>query len=430
MNNKNIRYDAKYWYFLLLVLFLGSATIYTANGLESVGLQRGEGESILQNLIGKLIMFVFATFLMLKKKVQITKCYSNLLFILLIIWAGLQYIKFRTFSPYTIMRLMNIYFAFSIIELYGFRSAKYYEDVVYKLSFIGLILWVAYLLAPNLITEILELSPIKGDGLEQYTIFIWGNMELSDAAIVPRNCGFAWEPGRYGCIVAIAIFFNLMINGFKLKNKRLVVLTLSLLSSLSTTAYACLALLTLFYLYNTKIKYFFFMLPLVIAGFAYMFSLDFMGEKIKSLWITQDNLRNDLMSMMDYYGSIDQVFVPQRFYGLYLEALNIIHEPIIGNATAPMEYLHSLFGVNMSLSNGCLRIFANMGIVFGFLYYLYLYRGSKWLRNVFHYKGNLLFIILFVFINISYSFIFEPLYLAYVLIPYYRKRDYEKLVSC
>lgn len=160
------------------------------------------------------------------------------------------------------------------------------------------------------------------------------------------------------------------------------------------------------------------LLPIAIFLIIYLLSLEFMSDKIKSLWFS-DQRTYEWETALDYYRQQDGYLVPQRFEGMMYEVMNIMHDPILGNATSPDSYLYSLFQIHFSLSNGFLRIFANMGLFIGILYYILLYKASKGLAFLFKYKGSLAFMLVFILINISYSWIFEPLFLAMLIIGYY-----------
>lgn len=164
------------------------------------------------------------------------------------------------------------------------------------------------------------------------------------------------------------------------------------------------------------------MLPIFIIGFFCLIQLDFMGEKIQSLWLTEEHAI-EWERQLNYYITQDNVVVPQRFDGLFYEFLNILHDPLIGNASDETSYLTSLFGIKFSLSNGCLRIFANMGIVMGILYYILLYKSSVHFSRIYQFKGKLAWFFLFLLINISYSWIFEPVFLAIILLFLYHKPE-------
>lgn len=409
----------EYLFLFLVILFLGSATVFTDGSLESVKLAAGVG---IEALIGKAIMVLLSVLLISKKNIPIKKCFDSKIVIVLIIFGILQYIKYRTLSPYVLVRLFNLYFACLIIRVYNKKLIYLFETIVSKLALIGLILWFFLILMPPVMEFLLDLSPIKGAGLvDGGSWLVFGRGHQYE--IVIRNIGFAWEPGRFGSILVVAVFFNLIINKFKIKNNRhFWILTLAVLSTQSTTSYLGYIFCLVFMLYNKKSKYFIYLLPVAILATVGLMSLDFMGSKLNDLSIFNEEHQDEWNQQIDFYASQERTIVPQRFDALLMEGMNILHDPLIGNATDPSGYLYSIFGLQLSLSNGVLRIFANMGIFIGILYYILWVKSSIWMSRCYCYKGTLAFFVVLFMINVSYSWIFEPIFLAFVLYPYIVKK--------
>ena len=414
-----LRYDKRhfeisqtdYIFFFLVIIYLGSAMLLTRNSLEALG------GTDLVSVTGKLFMVVFGIYVFYKHNYKFSSAMPWAVVFILAIWALLQFLKYQTLSVYPMVRFMNLFFAVIIIKVYGLKIVYLFENVVGKLALISLIGWGLTLLIPNVMLELASLSPFEPYGLVQNgSFFVFG---ISDSIeVLRRNLGFAWEPGRFGSILSVGLFFNLIANDFRIRrNKNFWYIVGAILSTQSTTAYVTLMLVIAFYLYNKRRSMFIKLMPLVAVLFVLIIQVDFVGDKIQSLWLTDEH-SYDWQKQLDYFYTQDIVVVPQRFDGLFYELLNILHDPVIGNASDEEAYLYSLFGIRFSLSNGCLRIFANMGIFIGFLYYVYLYRSSKLLSVIFKYRGKIFWLVLFVMINISYSWVFEPVFL-----PLYYKRN-------
>ena len=376
------------------------------------------GSTGLDAFLGKGIMLVLSFFVVRSHNIRIKDLFPIQIILLLLIWAILQIIKYQAFSPYVLMRFMNLYFAVLLMKTYGEKLPYAIVDIVTKLSIISLVGWFFLLVARPVLEYISEMSFIPPHGTIKGNLFLIYGLSSDE-----RNCGFAWEPGRYACILVTAIFFDLLIRGFRLKrDKNVIILLLALASTMSTTGVIVLLFVMLLYIYNKKPKYIIGMLPFYIVGFVFVMNQDFMYDKILNLMLTEDH-NIEWENAMSYYATLgdDYILVPQRFDGLLYEFLNIVNDPLIGNATDTYSYLYSLFGIKFSLSNGVLRVFANMGIFIGLLYYRELYKASKLMSEEYNYKGALGFFIFFVLINFSYSWCFEPLYLAFVFKPYINK---------
>jgi len=408
---------AEYVFYFLVIIFLGSAMVLTRNSLEAFG-----GFDI-TTIAGKIFMFVFAIHLFYKYGNNFRTSIPWNIVAVLFIWALLQFIKYNFFSSYALMRLMNLFFAVVIIKVYGTKNIYLFEYVVSKLAVISLIGWGLVLLMPDVMLGLASLSPFEQYGLVQNgSFFVFGI--ANSAEIVRRNLGFAWEPGRFGSILCVGLFFNLIAYKFKIKgNKNFWYILLAILSSQSTTAYMSMIFVLCVYLYNKRRDVFLKLLPIFIILFLILASLEFMGEKIQSLWLTEEHAL-EWEKQLDYYSTQDGELVPQRFDGLLYEFMNILHDPLIGNASDQISYLYSIFQIKFSLCNGCLRIFANMGIIMGILYYIMLYKSSVYLKSIFQYKGTWAWLILFILINISYSWIFEPVFLGVILLYMYDKSTF------
>lgn len=401
----------EYYFLFLCVIFLGSATIYTKNSLESFA---SGSEGFLPILIGKSFMILYAIIILQKRKISLKKIFPPILILSLIFFGILQYLKYKIISPFVVMRFMNIFFTSVIILVYKKNLFPYLDRILTILSKISIFGWILVLIARPLVALIAELSPIESAGLVDGNSFVVFGM--SDSI---RNIGFAWEAGRFGSIMATGILINLIINQFKIRNNNHLAWQIAaLLSSMSTTAFLAFIFIIFAYLYNKNSSSYFLIGPIVLIGIFALMQLDFMYDKIKDLWISKERM-NQVSSVMAYYASIDSGYVPQRFEGAFFELQNIIHDPILGNAYNPQGYLYHLYGVRLTLSNGFLRIFANFGVLLGVVYYYYIFKGSKYLSEIYNYKGKWMFALFFIVINVSYSWIFEPLYLAFFWGPLY-----------
>lgn len=409
-----------YFFVFLSVIFIGSGTLITMGSLDNFGV--GSGHANYEPLIGKAIMLLYSFIILAGHNQKPYNMVERNIIIVVIIWGFLQAFKYRLFPTAVVTRFMNIYFTMVLFTCYGKSLLTILEDVFYKLAVIGFILWVISLIIPSVMQGLCNFSPIKGGGMvEGGSILVFAPNYLDWDPY--RNFGFAWEPGRFGAIMTFGLFINLVLYNFTLKNNRhFKWFVAAIVSSLSTTAFSVLLFVLYVYYINQPSKYRIMAFPIFIVGFVLMMSLDFMFAKMQDLSIFNEDHMIEWENGLDYYAEKDGFYTPQRFESLMLEGLNILHDPIIGNAGSPYEYLQSVFGPKFSLSNGVLRIFAQMGIPLGMLYYYLCFQGSKWLSELFKYKGKYAFILLFMLINFSYSFIFEPVFLSLLFYPYLNKR--------
>lgn len=415
-------FTLEYFFALLLLLFLGQGTAYTHGGLDSFALSNME--NIILSLTGKAFMIILGFILIARYKINLFHWFNCSVTVCVVIWGALQAIKYNSIPVAAVSRLISLFFVIIIINVYKRNLCDYIEHVSVRMTIVGLLLWCGLVFMPNLINGIGKFSPIVADGMVEYSFGIWGTPSIVEQAI-PRNCGFAWEPGRYGAILSFVLLINLYRTRFKLiNNLNFWIIILGIASTLSTTAFGCVGAIAMIYLANKNANIRILILPALILGGFYVWQLDFVGTKIKDLWSSDYIYRQ-----IEYYSKTGQTFTPQRFDAIMFEAYNIVHDPIIGNAGDQLGYLMKLFGANMSLSNGVLRIFANMGVFIGIWYYIQLYKGSKSLMAWYSSRGAWGFFIVFVLMNFSYAFIFDPIFLSIILYPYFEKRKLIKYVK-
>ncbi len=101
-----------------------------------------------------------------------------------------------------------------------------------------------------------------------------------------RNCGFMWEPGAYSLILVFMIVYRLFCNNMKIDLK-VIFLVICILTTFSTSAYLALFAILFIFLYKNQDLYkrYKAIMPiislfLIIGGYAFYSSAEFMSEKI------------------------------------------------------------------------------------------------------------------------------------------------------
>lgn len=382
-----------------------------------------------QNTINKLSFFlglILTLIFILKNKVN----FFNLKFLTFIgvslLWCFLQYFKYGSLDPsYLFFYYYQIIIAYSLVFVLGLKIFSLYEYFVVRFSFICIIAWAINLLAPYIVDFFISpISLTPSYGITKYNIGVLSilNIKELDPSFKFRNPLFGWEPGMGASFVSVAIMFNLIINKFRLKgNKGIVILFIALLSTMSTTGYiAILCVIIPFYMLNIrKRKYY----PLMILGFVviafYMMSLDFMYSKINSLFSTEEtraSVENSILWRSKTNGH-EYLYCPQRFDGLFFQYLNVTNDPILGyGLNDDNSYCVKSIYDGLSISEGNLLVIAKFGLVFALLIYIYYIRTSKYLLcKLFRVKGWFLYFVMFFILSFSYSFIEIPLFLSFML---------------
>ena len=408
------RPDYKNLFMYIALLYLGGATIYTRYEMTFPHYTIGGG-------IAMLSIFILGIKIARKKKP-----YKGLLLLGLVfgIWTILQYVKYGGGICYQLVWSLLAGYVISIT--YKEKIFLYYEHCLTKLCLVSLVLWFASWIFPFMPPLLKAISPNWINALEESNILVFGlqPQSFNDALLFRRNCGFAWEPGRFSCFIAMGLFFNLLRTNFSLKNKNFKILLIALLTTQSTTGFSALGIVILFYLYNVKRKHFIPALTFMGALFVVIVSLPFMSEKMSMLWISKAH-NQEFEKKVTYWTEVEkETIVPQRFDGLLWEFYNIKQDPLLGYGKDPSRsYTGNYFNNRLILYNGCLKVFAILGIFFGSLYFVAVFSGSKYISNYYKVKGSYFGALLFVAINVSYPFQFEPVFLAMFFMPVYRLQN-------
>lgn len=392
------------------LIYLGGATVLTRYKMTSLNADFGGILAVaLVLILGVLCRVGFKS--------------KNLFIILglLSVWTILQSIKWQQIL-FPASLFWDVIAGYIICKAYRGSIFRYYEKCMYALCVIALILWLTSMIIPYFPVFLKIMSPNWIHGLIESNILIFGLQSPGwDAALFfRRNVGFAWEPGRFACFIIIAIFINLALNKFKIRNNyHLLIFLLTLLSTQSTTGYAVLIVILLIYYYNVRRRYFFRVALFAIPAIVFLFSLPFMTNKMNYLMIGKEH-NEEFEKSAHYKVSQGRTFVPQRFDGLLWETYNFIHEPLLGYGKDTVRsFTGKTFNNQVVLYNGTIQIFAMFGIFWGLMIYYLYFRGSVYFSKIFRLKGSLAFFIIFFLINVSYPFHTEPIFIAMFWQPFY-----------
>ena len=247
-----------------------------------------------QNLLGFLLPLLFTLFVIIRYKVMLNKRILIVIFVTLIFWSYLQYLRQEYFTiTMTAFLFYNIITAFVLYKIFGQSLFLLYEKFVVKLSVIAVIGWIMVLIIPVPFKSLISmLGEFRNDGTITSNIFIYSltNDDFYSEFLFSRNSGFAWEPGRYACILLVAIFINLTRHNFRIhKNLNFYILLIALITTQSTTGFMGLLVFIYYYYKNIKeiskkvillipITTFIFLLLIPIKAFGYF--TDFSASSI------------------------------------------------------------------------------------------------------------------------------------------------------
>ncbi len=233
----------------------------------------------------------------------------------------------------------------------------------------------------------------------------------------PRNCGFMFEPGAFGSILAIGAGLNLVHNKLNLYNKRLIVLLLALVTTFSTTAFLALICLILFYMANKDLKKLILLIPAGVALIVILFQLPFMSSKISKLSSNPNKQLNSAIRLAN------DTNIPQslgRFAGLLMNIKDFEKAPVfgIGGHDLLTEKVQNNWDVNsVNGLGGYLVTFGLIGLI------LLLFNLSMTflnLTNEYDLKGFYYLVMVILIVTFSFVLLPTPLFFAFQL--YYLAR--------
>ena len=397
----------EYLFVLMLILYAGRANTFFESG------------SFTQNTVGVLLPVVLSVILAFKWNVVFNKQFYTLIFFFAIYFLAVS-IKYKVIQPtFFLTYLFLIFISYSAVKALKFSLYIIYEYLLYYLAIIGLFMWGVQIILGgdtlfyyfDRIPLLQQISYVSGEGLNAILYSVQPSFtSLLYNFTIPRNCGYAWEPGSFAVYLCLAIFVNLFIQSSdKTSKKRFWILAMALLSTQSTTGYVIFMIIIVFYIINKNLQRALLLFPIVFVLLIALSSLPFMKNKIFEL-INETSVVDQLV--IDAYGR-ESPATPQRFTSLKITMVDFRNNPILGLAAHYEDTWTYKLGSSISTISGIGNLLAQFGLV-GFLFFIILsVRSSFTFAKYFKYKGKFLLFIIIISISISYTIIFIPLIMSF-----------------
>lgn len=304
-------------------------------------------------------------------------------------------------------------FAWLLVKRLSYDILPLFEKIIAYWSLICLVMFVLQEVVGKSALASFAFAEPTYNSMGSFVFFSLSSTDLYGYNAFDRNYGFAWEPGLYASVLCTAIVINIYLHEGKMtfkNNKNLIILLLSILSSGSTTGYMTLAAIIIFeILKSKKFIYKVVALIIVIPLFVYVYNnTEFLSGKIKDNSQEQNFTTNT--NTLEYAEKEEIQYTPQRFEGILLQTQNVINDPIAGYGFG-QSWVRTNVSQYIAISTGILAVFAQFGILFGILYCMAYWRSYRMLGKHFD-APPLLFLVCYLMISVSYSFVFMPLYLC------------------
>jgi hypothetical protein len=407
----------EYLYVFVLVIYAGLANTFV------------NSNSLSDNALGVFLPIALSGILALRWKVEFDARFYLVLFGFAIYFVAIS-IKFRVIHPTFFMLYFFLFFTVYVaVKALGLNLFRLYEKILYFLAISGLAFWVVQsALGGDTLYYILKgipgadiFSNVSGDGLNAFLYSVQPTYtSLRYNFIVPRNCGYAWEPGAFAIYLCLAIFINLFFTNPDSKGKtRFWVMVVALLSTQSTTGYIIFIVITLFYFLNKKLYIVLLLFPFIVISLIYIATLPFMSQKVIEL--IDETKGIDLL--VERTIGREEEMTPQRFTSFMITFQDFRNNPVLGLGNHQEESWTYKIGANISSITGIGNLLSQFGLV-GFLFFIILsYRSSAYFSKYFKYTGSPLLFLIILFISISYSVLLLPLIMCFWMFQIFKPED-------
>ncbi len=391
--------------------------------------------AVKNNPVGAAIPIILSGILALRWKVKFDSRFFAVLFGIFIYFLAIS-VKYRIFHPTFLLDYFSLFFiVYVFIKALRFKLFIIYEYSLYCLAIIGLFFWIVQIGLRgdrlfemfNRIPGIVLFSNVTSNGLNA----ILYSVQPSISSIlynfsIPRNCGFAWEPGAFAVYLCLAILINLFfIKSDTNSRTRFWVLLVALMSTLATTGYIIFIVIILFYLLNKRLNLIILLLPFTIVALVYLFSLPFMSKKVMEL-IDETKAIDQLLE--GTYGR-ETTSTPQRFTSFLLTYVDFRNNPILGVGGHKEDTFLYKIGSNISAISGIGNLLAQFGLS-GFIFFIVLsLKTSYFFSKYYNYKGKLLLFFIILFISVSYSIIFIPMVMCFWMFHIFTPGTFNKKIE-
>lgn len=335
----------------------------------------------------KAPLIILISLITINYKIDIIHNKSLILFVFASLIVGLyHYYVFDGYigNPIKLFPLL-IVAGFFVMTKLGWRFRYAYFDIMYILCYISLIFWIIGLLVIPI--GFTYQSTIK-------TLFIF-NSYLEDQY---RNVGPFWEPGAFSGYINLTgiLFIDSLKDLYILNKKKVIIITLALMSTFSTQGYLVFFLIVISYLIinskENRIKYVFIIIFFLIVSGVLYFTIPTLHNKISEQqerlndWESEESLRSadravttmvDLSNIKEYpfFGKTDQQELLYENYSTIMYRIN---------------YLDGHYGSGSGTTN----YIASYGFVLFVIYILLIYRN--FIRNYGNLYGSVAVVILLI----------------------------------
>lgn len=267
------------------------------------------------------------------------------------------YGRYNTKQMIIMVAAWSIGYLFTLFVSYE-EFKEYFYIIIRFLAIYSLITFVLSVIFPSLM-DFLPYVERNGTSYHNAIFSI-----VSDSTYVTRNFGIFWEPGAYSIYLNVALYFELFENKFDLR--RVILLAVTILSTLSTLGIVCMAILFCAFLTtdnkvtSKRIKG----MVLVAGAFGLVFLViyggDFIYHVFNKLKFSGNTVNDSTAVRINAIIYPFNTFLSEPYFGVGYDQYLFIQERFCDNmATCTFINWLCLFGVVGGIIPilGCLRFF-------------------------------------------------------------------------
>lgn len=362
-----------------------------------------------------LILIFVSVLLALRSRIVLA---TPLIYLLIahITLCALQFLWYGSFHPKH-LALYPLSFLICYSYLKALREGFFliYEKQVVYLAGVATIIWLLDVVSAGTVRTSLAgtffLQPYS-EIIESYVI-VYTIVNENVVSVLPRNSGFAWEPGAFAVFCGFALMINLMRSNFQKLNVGTFVLVSAIITAQSTTGYLILIVCLFVRIVHAKgaiaavLR-----VPIFLAVVLSIFSLPFMEEKLVALW-------DENLDQLAYAGAMewnrDRPVAAQRFLSFRIDFHDFMQNPLLGYGGRDEESFLRKDALNVISISGLGKLLAKFGIL-GFIFFtLSTVLSSVQFRNVARSNGRFLLASIIFITAASYSIVEHPLLMCFWL---------------
>lgn len=385
-----------------------------------------------KTLWGLFIVFI-VSFFFDKNRFKFSKK-SIKVFLVLTLFVITYLIKYRLeFDPiFTVKYFLLVATARSIINILGFRLLNIYQVIIIKLVKISLVFYLLQILFKGLvINTIVTISHILFNtknligGTKLYGSILIYTVNTGYDTILPRNAGFAWEPGPFSMFIVLAILFTFSTNNFKI-NKNIIILIIGLITTQSTTGFITFFIVLAIYAFQKNKSLIFIYLPIFLSVSIFLYtSLPFLQEKITNQIVySQTDMEKTLLNYrIGISSSADRNISIGRFSGFMLNLLDFYKNPFIGFGGHYENTIAYKYNADIHSTTGLGNWLAQFGLI-GMILMLYsLTKSLSLIGDYFNIRGKPFLILIFLSFFFGFNILDSVLFMSFILFyPFYNNK--------